>query len=196
MCHFVTAILPASSDVECVRELARKRGFSWEPIENPSVARLLRPGETYYFTTRGMCDCGTSIGSRSRIHFGSIEPDYERERKKLRKMGWSQAKLDRWLADRKSAHAKRLAALDARGDPGESHARRWLDLLQAALTTRTASSIGLLLHFYKGGVETESIPVSKRAFVPLAELSLDRLLDVREDVIYEFGIPPRSGAGM
>ena len=72
MCHYVTATMSADGDEVAVRRIAKGFVLRWDPLENPSVATVLAAGERYFFTTRGMCDCGTDLGSARRIGAGLV----------------------------------------------------------------------------------------------------------------------------
>src|SRR5262249_55763506 len=116
MCHYVTATMSAGGDEATVRRIAKGFLLRWEQIENSSVRRVLVPGEKYFFTTRGMCDCGTDLGSALRTVVGLRPPDHEREAKKLRKKGWGAAKIERHLKDRQSDYDRRAAKAEERND--------------------------------------------------------------------------------
>jgi hypothetical protein len=66
MCHFITATMGPPGNESIVRRLARGHLLRWESLENPGVEKQLREGERYFLTTRGTCDCGTRIGTRTR----------------------------------------------------------------------------------------------------------------------------------
>jgi hypothetical protein len=62
---------------------------------NASLQSILQPGEVQLITTRA-CDCGTALDQRCEadveVHTSPTE--------KLRKRGWSQSKIDRWLENK------------------------------------------------------------------------------------------------
>lgn len=93
-----------NGDESAVRRLAKASLLKWEPLDNPGVIKQLRHGERYFLTTRGMCDCGTEIGVSVRTA-GTLPPrdaDISREVKKLKKKGWTDAKVDRWIEQTKA----------------------------------------------------------------------------------------------
>ncbi len=63
MCHFITATLPPGLCSEPVEAIARNHGRNWLSMTNKYVAQYLDDGEQYFYTTRGHCDCDTSLGS-------------------------------------------------------------------------------------------------------------------------------------
>lgn len=152
MCHFITATMSPSADEAALRRHAEGALLKWEPLQNPSVEKLLLPGERYFLTTRGMCDCGTSLGLTSQR--GELSPldeaDYTRDIKKYRKRGWSQAKIDRWLSQLQSDRERKIRAATHRPDEVHSEIDRWVDFISAALQGQATEWISILLHFYHG----------------------------------------------
>jgi hypothetical protein len=173
-------------DVRAVRRIAEAFALRWEPIHNPSVAKALHPGETYFYTTRGMCDCGTDLGSALRRNATLHAPDPEQEAKKLRKKGWGAAKIARRNKDRQADFERKKAEAEARGDVPPHHAQIWCDFIQAVFDARAAGSIGILLHFYSGGIDSERIPVGGRRTLQVSALTSQYLLELTEDVLHEF----------
>jgi hypothetical protein len=67
-----------------------------------------------------------------------------------------------------------------------TRAEDWVDFIQEILISKTAERIGLLVHQYRGGIETEEIEILDRQAVPLKKLTPQFLIELREDVIYDF----------
>lgn len=103
------------------------------------------------------------------------------EAAKLRRKGWSAARIDRTLAAR--AEAARRRALRGASDLG---AEEWLSLLRAVVVAVDAPYVGLLLHWYSGDVEREEFAIRRREAVPLTAASPDLLMRIDQDVLYEF----------
>ena len=189
MCHFITAFLSADAEQDAVSKLAKANLLRWLPLRNPGVERHLRPGETYYFTTKNMCNCGTALGSGRHESVASDTASRHelKERKKLRKKGWTEAKIDRHFHDQQAARQRQaqaeIARLPTASDP---EIVRWLTFIRGVHERRLASSVGMLLHMYHGGLETEAIPIHERMTVRPAELTAELLLAFREDVLYDF----------
>jgi hypothetical protein len=186
MCHYVTATMSAGGDERAVRKIAEAFALRWEQIHNPSVTKALLPGETYFYTTRGMCDCGTDLGSALRRNATLHAPDHEREAKKLRKKGWGAAKIERRIKDRQADFERKKAEAEARGDVPPHHAQIWCDFIHAVFDAGAARSIGILLHFYSGGIDSERIKVGGRRTMPSNSLTAQYLLELDEDVLHEF----------
>jgi hypothetical protein len=183
MCYFITATMSADGDENAVRRLAQQHLLRWERITNPTVISLLRPGETYFFTTRGMCDCDTAIGSAHRDLIR--EPNWAREIKKLRKKGWTQQKIERWEADRRKDIERNRSMAEARQGAGSVGVQSWIDFIRSVIESSSASGIGIVLHFYAGSLNREAC-IRERRSVSIDELTTEFLLNVEEDILYTF----------
>lgn len=178
--------MSSDGDANATRRLAKGAFLRWEAITNSSVSTALLPGESYYFTTRGMCDCGTAIGSKHRNRAASVVPDFVREAKKLRKKGWGENKIERWLAERKTDYDRRLEEANARNQVNTATVQNWVDFIRGAIESGSASEIGLLLHWYRHGPENERITIGERRSIHLTELTNEFLTQFEEDVLYMF----------
>ena len=181
MCHFITALVPPEADRDA---LIRRTG--WREIENPSVRAQIGPADLCLLTTRAMCDCGTPLGSLAERNPAAAAGDLDAEARKRRKQGWSEAKIRRWLAEKSGQAEKQGRVEAARTEQAARDVRRWVDLLTEILHTGLTPRIGLLLHWYRMGVETERVPIKRQEWLDFADLTGDRLLRIEEDVVYHF----------
>jgi len=175
VCHFVTAIV--STDVEGeVRRVAADFGLAFDALSDSPVRARLGQGEGYYLTTAGHCDCGTPLGSvgRERRRAQRLEAKVSR----LRRKGWSEAKLDRWREQTGAARDQRAAH-----GAGLPSCETWADFISAALDVG-ARSFGLVLHGYRGNVATEDIELGRR--VRVAHSYVEHLAAMDEDAVYDF----------
>jgi hypothetical protein len=186
MCHYITATLPPGADLTSVAAIFKDCKFGFGLIENAHVIAQLPAGSSYVLTTRKHCDCGTVLGSMAHAVEatpGSLDRDLER----LRRQGWSEAKIQRWVAEKKAAREKdeRKAQHEAeRGTPG---AKPWIDLLSAVLASGATKQLGILLHRYKGGgVANERIGLKDAITTRLVEVTPEFLMTMKEDVLYNF----------
>jgi hypothetical protein len=60
MCHFITLVAP-TADAAAVLAVMKRHGRAADPIDNPSIRKVLRSDEQQYVTTSGHCDCGTAL---------------------------------------------------------------------------------------------------------------------------------------
>lgn len=153
MCHFVTLIAP-TDDAAAVRAVMERHGRAAEPIDNPSIRKVLRDGERQYLTTRGHCDCGTVLAPRHDTP-EALEEKLAREAARMKRKGWSDAKIARAIEDRRKADAK------PRGGGSDS-----LELWNAALhDLRDELKLpyaGLFVRFYSGAIASEVFSASRR----------------------------------
>lgn len=187
MCYFVTATLPFNVKVESVASVFESHNLGFKLLSNPHVAAQLEPGDLYVLTTRGYCDCDTALGSlNSRDNYGTV--NYERELTKFRRQGWSEAKIQRWLEQKEQMKERLLRdnqhRAEASADPAQ--ATHWIGLIEGLLWSGYARRLGLLLHMYGGSVSGERVNILSREQVTLGELNSERLMRMKEDVLYEF----------
>lgn len=194
MCDYVLGLLSADGDAHHVRRLAKAVGLKWTPFSEDDAPAWLEPGERRFLTSSS-CACGTKIGSQRTQAAGG---DVLAERKRLQKRGFSEAKILRLEADRaRSAdHKAQLASIEARSDPAVLSLH---GLLSSVIEARAASSIGFLLHTFRGRIDSESIPVKGRVMCPIDDFGVELLLTAARDVGYwvtENPTPrPKSGLG-
>ena len=185
MCHYVTATLPHDVNLDSVAPIFESHKTGFELISNPHVSSQIEAGDWYVLTTRGHCDCGTALGSLNLPAAGEVV-SYERELKKFRKRGWSEAKIKRWLGQKEQTKERHLREGEARAKGSTLELNRWISLIADVLKSGHARRIGLLVHMYRGGVESERVNILGREEVKLADLTPERLMRMEEDVVYEF----------
>lgn len=98
MCYFITAAFP-NSRLAAFRALV-PRGMAAEsgtPI--PALTRCLPENFTQIFLTSGGCSCGQFV-SREAAAFVPPRKDPAKIREKYLRKGWSDARIDRALAQR------------------------------------------------------------------------------------------------
>jgi len=176
MCHFVTASVPAGTDLDAAAKIFEKHRLSLRIIHNPHLALALAK-DIYLATNSGPCDCGTPLGSRRP---GSTPPA-ESEVAKLRKKGWGEAKIRRWQEQKAEAGKRTDRQSEAMARTPEAEA--WVALISDML--RAVPYFVLLLHSYSGGIQNERINPT-REVVARTDLTADKLLSISEDVLYEF----------
>lgn len=181
MCHFVTAVLPREAPVSELDAIARRHHRRLQPQANPSIEAELRPGERYFLTTSGHCDCGTPLGALAR---GRMKKplDCEGEAKRLRALGWGETKISRWLAQKAQAAERNAFVRHAEGTLAMDE---WLQFLTDVLGSKLTPYIGILLHWYDGPL-TGRLQLQGREVVGLSDVTVDTLARLKEDVIYEF----------
>jgi len=185
MCEFITAILPAEADLNSLTSIVKQHHLDFAPIQNDNVIAQLAPGETYYRTNRSMCDCGTGLGSLASLNRKQSHSDRALARKvrKFKASGWSQTKINRWLAQHDETKLNRVrSALDR----STSDAERWLNIISEILDSAKTPSFGLLIHWFTGQLESERIQIHRRCKIRIEDASPNVMLRMEYDVLYEF----------
>jgi hypothetical protein len=185
MCHYITATLPHVVEPDSVANIFESHKLGFELISNPHVAEQVNSPDWYILTSRNHCDCGTAFGSLNHRDTAAKGSSYDRELKKFRKQGWSEAKMQRWLEQKeqtKERHRRKDEDLVQGGSP---ELDRWIELLNELIGSGPAPRVGLLLHWYHGSIEGERIKIQRRERVRLSEVNPERLMKIEEDVLYE-----------
>lgn len=185
MCHFITATLPTNAIVKSVAAIFDAHKLAFREISNSSIAAFTGPDEMQILTTTGHCDCGTVLGSLN-CPDKTEQLSLNRELDRLRKKRWSEARIQRWIEEKertKEKHAREDANQARTGTP---LAAEWISFISDVLRSGQTQSIGLLLHQYRGGIESERIKVLDRKRVILTGLTPAVLMEMKEDVLYEF----------
>ncbi|MBY0546647.1 MAG: hypothetical protein K2W95_05115 [Candidatus Obscuribacterales bacterium] len=179
MCRFITAVVPAGFDLLASKVLLERHEMSFTEISNPFVQSQLG-GDQYLRATRCMCDCDSALGSAAQPQGAAQKavPDLA-EIARLRKKGWSQHKIDRWLAE-KSGSLERHKKHSER----EAELTLWRNFIGDLLSEGAAKRLGLLLHTYSGTLQSEQVQIKRFEKLALSDLSENALLAMEEDVVY------------
>ena len=143
MCHFVTLIVPEARE-SSIADVMERHGRRLHRVDNPAIARLLSVGERQYLTSRG-CDCGTSLGM-ALAEEQRLAEELARQRNRLARLKWSDAKAERWTRDKLAASQRSRRYTDTIDD--------WDNLL-GDLGAAGVREAGLILHSYSGALDVE-----------------------------------------
>jgi len=184
MCFYITATLPKNTILEDFRNLFNKHNMAFSPLKNTHVSSQLRPEELYLRATKDYCDCDTILGSYNQ--FKSYQKLLNSKKvKTLRKKKWTEEEIDEWIKEKlnkkEPKSGKKLTPLEE-----ELEINRWLDLLHGLLNSKKVSRIGLLKHWYAKGLQDEEIRIKKTEKANINAITSDYLLNLEEDVLYEF----------
>jgi hypothetical protein len=185
MCLYITATLPQNAKLGCVAPIFDSHKLSFVIVSNSSVLEQLPSGDVYISTTTSHCDCGSALGSLSRLSRDEPE-NYEHEIKKMKRKGWSEAKIRRWLEQKEQTKEKHTREDERLAKSNTPLARDWAEFISDVLGSKCTGSIGILLHFYHTDVENERIKILGKEKVKLDELTPRRLMEMKEDLVYEF----------
>jgi len=179
MCIFIAACLPKSADHVALDGLARAYQRRFRPQDNESIEKQLGPVFSWFLTTHGHCDCGTSLGgARDRE---ARAKDWVAVEQKLVKRGWSRAKVERTLAQMHEQEERPAPSSTATGNPD---LERWREFIEAVLESGLTHEIGLLIRMYSGS-QAAAFDIRERRAVKFAEIATTLPL-MEEDVLYVF----------
>jgi hypothetical protein len=185
VCNFITLIFPPgvrTDEIEVVGQKHRGRKFKLTP--DNTLCSWLSAGETQFLTRNAGCDCDTSLGSRckDKADVASEHESWRKEARKLQAKGWSAHKVERWLDEKRGEQERRRrqetedeAHLDLWAHENDD----WFGLLGELLDTGQTHYVGLLLRWGRDKIKN-------RVRVNLRDQGLMFLLEIEENVIYEF----------
>lgn len=176
MCHFVTLIAP-TDDADAVRTIMDQHGRAADPADNPSIRKVLHEGERQYVTSRSQCDCGTVLAPRHEAP-DTFERTLAKEEARMKRKGWSKAKITRAMEDRRKADAR------PSGGGGDS-LELWNAVLGDLRDELKLPYAGLFVRFYSGAMATEVFEASRRE-VPAGTPWQDALASLEHDEVTIF----------
>jgi hypothetical protein len=189
MCRFITATLPNDADLKKSEEIFNRHHLRFEKIENESVREHLEKDDFYILTTKGMCDCGTVLASGSSDSYRSDEANFQKLKdksiEKLKAKGWSDTKIKRWQKEQELSAEKEKRQEEQAHENAMTRADDWMDFIQDILNSKMTKRIGILVHEYSGGIDNR-IKILGKQPVPLKKLTPKFLVEMSEDVIYDF----------
>ena len=183
MCTYIMTVLPAGTDLDRAKKEYKQFGLRfWVREERPPT---ISPHD-FYVGTAKHCDCGTALGSAYIPPSPMKSP--EEHIPKLKKRGWSQAKIERWLAEKRAHSIDSETALD---EGTIQQLARWHAFIEHVLQSRLASRLGIFVHFYNERFGADIIRQIER--VPLSRVTPELLRNMADDTLYEF-VPDRVPA--
>ncbi len=108
---------------------------------------------------------------------------------KLKRKGWSETKIDRWLESKQSFFEKNKRVESAYEQFGLKHTNEvdsYIDFLTTYLLSSDAPHAGLLLHWNSRHNSLEEIASRLRIAMPIGELTAETLLRMQPNVLYQF----------
>lgn len=154
-----------------------QHGRNAEPIDNPSVSKVLYGGECQYLTTRGHCDCGTVLSSDDETA-ENLEKKLTKEIASMKRKGWSEMKISRAIENRSKADARR-------SNSGPDSIELWSDVLCDLQEKLKLPYAGLFVRLYSGVVTSETFNASRRQVSKNAEWA-SALISLKEDEVTVF----------
>ena len=182
MCTYITYVASPDTDL---RSLSAAFGHALERVGNSHAEAQLDAGELWLAKQGPSCDCDTALGSSNRRGRDS-DPDHARGLAKLRKQGWGEAKLEKWLENKRRSADKAERNQEAARAEGRRELQRPVESMRRALDSGVSTEVWVVLHDYSGELESEQLELRRRERRSLHSLETDELFDLEEDVLYSF----------
>jgi len=192
MCYYITFIFPDNTEIsvleiiETQTDIAFSKEYNSDKFKNYSLESQIQKNEIYLWKESRYCDCGTMLGELERLRNsikGEANPDNSIA--KLKRKGWSLAKINRWIANKETSVANRLRKDQLQIDhikQDSTEIDQYIHLIKIALAR--VQYISLLLHWYRKGFDSERYQIKRK--IPIAQITKEVLLNIEEDVIYQF----------
>lgn len=182
MCHFITAICSSKTKLTEINSVGETYGLKFEDCNNEHIKKQILKTEKYLIKTAKMCHCGTSLGEANFINDTPVRIQ-KSEIDKLKKKGWTEAKITRYLADKKKNDAKIAKKNDDILTRKSDELDNYINFIQDLFKKTDTELFGLLLHWYSRGPENENIKLTDRKNIPCKNLTLLDLKTLEEDKI-------------
>lgn len=173
MCITVELILPTGSSKEALSgALFARTGFWAEYLDTTPQGDLVLA----VTGAIGRCQCTTSLGSAQLPRRKEVE---ERDLAALRRQGWSEAKIRRWVEEKQGTTNKDVRTAQVHADgPAALPVREWLDFIEEAVSTQV-DALGVHVGFGYS-------PEHDRITVPIRTLDESMLRSLNHDSTYLF----------
>ena len=167
MCYYITVAFPKATANSILTSLPK--GLNSSAFSNPSVSKRLPKDYESVAIITAMCSCD--------LYSSPAKPDEKEKekealRRKYKKKGWSENKIQRALND----HEKNLKV---RRDGFRDDFFSWI----CDLSEKAPNSLFILVHFYGGDLETEELNINQSTVKAVELRSLQQKID--QDVLVE-----------
>jgi hypothetical protein len=180
MCHFITAICSSKTKLTDINSVGETYGLKFEDCDNEHIAKQISKTEKYLFKTSKMCDCGTSLGEANSKN-DKTDRIQKTEIDKLKKKGWTETKITRYLVDKKKYEDKLSKQKDEILNKKSNELDNYINFIQELFKKTETEVFGLLLHWYSRGPENENIRLTDRKNISSKSLTILDLKTLEED---------------
>ena len=160
MCYFITIAVDERHESTLKQKL--RSSFRLSRSENPSIKARLEPQDVSFVMADGMCACDLFREPQA-IESENKEEKLRRKyaKPKYKKLGWTEAKIERAIADSLSKPASEFFGL--RAD------LRW----QLCDLVTEVGRVSIVVHFYSGDTETDEVPIELKKTITCEDLRDD-----------------------
>jgi len=175
MCQFNFLVTKERFNQSEIKEIATDNGlnFTEKELDIKNSDRI----QTFLTTTEN-CDCGSVIGKNN--WNDSMEPDWEKERKKLVRKRYSKRRIELLLEQKEINHAKKNK------DEFENElieSQKWLEFLNDAQLKSNLNEVGIFHHQFSGLLEDERIKIESEKTALLKNINVDFLKNIKENEV-------------
>ena len=181
MCHFITGVFSGKVTIESINAIGKDFALKFEYSENDFVQSQLKASEHYIAKVSKYCDCGTLLGSLNKEKANNLQRIEKAEFEKLKKKGWSESKIERFIADKNKSIQKQAFSLEQQREYAIEGIKKWTDFINRLFSETSIETFGLLLHWYG---QNERIKISSREIVSITDFTGMKLLEMDEDKLY------------
>ena len=182
MCNFITATCSSKTKLTDINSIGEIYGFTFEDCDNEHIANQILKSEKYLLKVSKMCDCGTSLGEAF-FKNDKTERVQKSEIDKLKKKGWSETKITRYLVDKKKTEHKLILQQEVILKRQSKELDNYINFIKDVLKKTDTETFGLLLHWYSSGPDNEKIKLSDRKNMSHEALTVLDLKMLEDDKI-------------
>jgi hypothetical protein len=182
MCHFITAICSSKTKLSDINLIGETYGLQFEDCDNEHITKQISKTEKYLLKKSKMCDCGTNLGESSSKN-DNTERVQKSEIDKLKKKGWTETKITRYLADKKKSDEKAAQQNDTILNRQSNELDNYVNFIKDLLKKSDSEIFGLLLHWYSKGPDNENIKLAARKNISFKTLTALDLKTLEEDTL-------------
>ncbi len=183
MCQYISVVVPDTVHVEGIEAWAHAHHLGFSRYDNPHLGAQLQPREVLALATSRGCDCGSVVGAASRSSDDGAK--LEGRARRMRKLGWSAAKIRRAL-EQTAAAAKKPKGSVVRGVAG---LEEWAGFLRGVRAHGGIARIGVVWHVYRGSIVGEDFRFTRAPRRSALDLTPDDLARLPENVLYDLVVP-------
>lgn len=181
MCHYISGLIQNDFNLEDLNDIGTSYSITFADCKNDFVRNQLDNKEKYLIKDSKYCDCGTELGSLNRYDKKRIEKS---ELDKLKRKGWSETKIQRWIDDKKKVVEREQIKNNSFRSGIHSDIENWITFINDLFSQTKINKFGIILHWYSGNVNSEKIKLQDKIKIKLDDLDDQKLLLMKEDMFY------------
>lgn len=177
MCKFITLIIQPKIEIEKFKNIFSTHNFNSSSVENQSIRQQYGKDANIIFPTKAHCDCGSVIG----IPSNNLSEEEKQQRlhkqiDKLKKKGWSNIKIERWLQERYKDNKQENRELEKKEE-----CNNWIAFFKRLLADKNVKQVSILAHWYHSDILTETITLKESIKIKADDLNVTVLSNLLYD---------------